>query len=52
MYERKTKDIYNLIYCGEVIDQFETFKEAKEMKKEYEFAFKSYISIQKKRVSK
>ena len=45
MYQRKTKDVYKLIWNGEEIDSFDTYKEAKEMKKEYELAFHSSVSI-------
>ena len=49
-YQRKTKDVYKLIWKGEEIDSFDTFKEANEMRKEYELAFHSSgISIQRGR---
>ena len=49
-YQRKTKDVYKLVWRGEEIDSFDTFKEAKEMKTEYELAFHSGgISIEKGR---
>ena len=38
-YTRKTKDVYSLIWNGEEIDQFDTRKEAREMRKEYNLAF-------------
>ena len=51
MYQRKTKDIYRLFWNGEEIDSFDTFKEAKVMRVEYESAFHSpgEISIKKGR---
>lgn len=48
-YQRKTKDVYFLIWNGEEIDQFETRKEAREMKKEYIIAFKGAVYIRPKR---
>ncbi len=45
MYKRKTRDVYRLIWNGEEIDSFDTMKEAKEMKKEYELAFHGSVSI-------
>lgn len=44
-YKRKTKDVYNLIWQGEVIDSFDTLKEAREMRKEYELAYHSSVAI-------
>ena len=51
-YNRKTKDIYILIWNNEEIDFFDTFQEAKKMRLEYQLSFKSYIAIKKKRVKK
>ena len=50
-YKRKTKDIYRLFWNGEEIDSFDTFKEAKVMRVEYESAFHSPggVSIKKGR---
>ena len=45
MYQRKTRDVYKLVWNGEVIDSFNTLKEAREMKKEYELAYHSSITI-------
>ena len=36
---------YEIIYNGEVVDTADTFKEAKELRKEYSMAFKSSIRI-------
>jgi hypothetical protein len=44
-YKRKTKDVYRLIWNGEEIDSFDTLKEAKEMRIEYELAFHDSVSI-------
>lgn len=44
-YQRKTKDVWKLCWNGEVIDTFDTWKEACEMRKEYELAFHSSVSI-------
>ena len=49
MYKRKTKDVYRLIWNGEVVDSFDTLKEATEMKKEYDLAFHSYVTIKRGR---
>ena len=48
-YQRKTKDVYKLIWNGEEIDRFDTLKETREMKKEYEFAYHSGVTIKKGR---
>lgn len=48
-YKRKTKDVYKIIWRGEEVDQFDTLKEAREMKKEYDMAFHSYVSIKRGR---
>lgn len=49
MYKRKTRDVYKLIWNGEEIDSFDTLKEAKTMRYEYEFAFHSSVNIKKGR---
>ena len=49
MYQRKTKDVYRLIWNGEEIDSFDTYKEAKEMKREYELAYHSSVIIKRGR---
>lgn len=38
-YKRKTKDVYKLVWNREVIDSFDTLKEAREMRNEYALAF-------------
>lgn len=38
-YERKTKDVYRLIWNGEEIDSFDTHSEAKQMRREYALAY-------------
>ena len=48
-YTRKTKDVYKIIWNGEEVDSFDTLKEAREMKKEYDMAYHSVTSIQKGR---
>lgn len=48
-YTRKTKDIYKIIWNVEEVDSFNTLKEAKRMKKEYDLAFHSVTSIKKGR---
>lgn len=48
-YQRKTKDVYKLIWNGEEIDSFDTLKEAREMKDEYELAYHSSITIKSRR---
>lgn len=48
-YQRKTKDIYKIMWNGEEVDRFDTLKEAKEMKKEYNLAFHGGASIKKGR---
>lgn len=49
-YQRKTQDVYFIIWNGEEVDEFETRKEASEMRKEYNMAFGGGCSIRKKRV--
>ena len=49
MYKRKTKDVCKLMWNKEEIDTFDTLKEAREMKKEYEIAYHSAVSIKKTR---
>ena len=41
------KTSYEIIYNGEVVDTAETLKEARELKVEYDMAFKSSLVIQK-----
>lgn len=52
-YVRKTKDVYALIwnseYGTEEIDSFDTYAEAKEMRKEYMLAYHNQGSISIKR---
>ena len=49
-YQRKTKDVYKLIWNEEEIDSFDTLKEAKEMRKEYSLAYHgAYVYIKKGR---
>lgn len=48
-YKRKTRDVYKLIWNGEEIDSFDTLKEAREMRREYELAFRSSVSIRQAR---
>lgn len=43
-YERKTKDIYRLIWNGEEIDSFYTMAEARQMRREYALAFNCGLS--------
>jgi hypothetical protein len=49
MYQRKTKDVYKLIWNGEEIDRFNTLKEAREMRREYELAYHSSVIIKRGR---
>ena len=52
-YQRKTKDVYKLIWNEEEIDSFDTLKEAKEMRKEYSLAFHGgciYIKKERERI--
>ena len=48
-YQRKTRDVYRLIWNDEEIDSFDTLKEAKEMRKEYELAYHSSVTIKRGR---
>lgn len=48
-YQRKTKDVYKIIWNGEEVDRFDTLEEARAMKKEYDMAFHSCVSIIKGR---
>lgn len=43
-YERKTRDIYRLIWNGEEIDSFYDYYEARQMRREYALAFHSDLS--------
>lgn len=53
MYNRKTKDIYILIWNGEEIDETETRADALKLKSEYLQAFHGgTITIKKRRVKK
>ena len=49
-YIRKTQDVYFLCWNGEEIDQFDTYKEAKAMRTEYNLAYRGGVSIIKRRV--
>jgi len=49
-YERKTKDMYFIIWNNEEVDEFETRKEAREMLKEYNMAYGGGCSMKCKRV--
>ena len=48
-YQRKTKDVYGLIWNNEEIDCFNTLKEAREMQKEYELAYHGTVTIKVRR---
>jgi len=48
-YQRKTKDVFLIIWNGEEIDQFDTRKEARAMRIEYNIAFKGGCWIRVKR---
>lgn len=48
-YKRKTKDVWKIIWNGEEVDSFDTYEEAKKMKKEYDLAFHSVTSIERRR---
>ena len=48
-YQRKTRDVHRLIWNDEEIDSFDTLKEAREMRKEYELAYHSSITIKRGR---
>lgn len=53
MYNRKTKDIYILFWCGDEIDSADDLKTARYLQKEYIAAFHSNaIIIKKRRVKK
>lgn len=41
--------MYLLIWQGEVIDEFETLEEAREMRTEYEMAYGGTVEIRKSR---
>lgn len=51
-YERKTKDIFTLIWNKEEIDTAETKQEAHYLQKEYTMAYKGAVSIKRTRVLK
>lgn len=46
-YERKTKDVYLLIWQGEEVDEFETRQEAHKMRDEYNMAYNGGVWIKK-----
>ena len=48
-YQRKTKDVYFIIWNGEEIDQAETRQDARYLVKEYNLAFGGGCSIKCKR---
>lgn len=48
-YQRKTKDVYKLYYKGEVIDSFDTKKEAREMTFEYNLAYHGGVTFKRGR---
>lgn len=49
-YQRKTKDVYFIIWNNEEVDEFDTRIEAREMVKEYNMAFKGGCFIRRKRI--
>jgi hypothetical protein len=49
-YQRKTKDVWFIIWNNEDVDEFEDRKEARAMLKEYNLAYNGGCSIKKKRV--
>lgn len=49
MYQRKTKDVYQIIWNGEVVDETEDRQNARYLKNEYNIAFKGGCSIKKTR---
>jgi len=49
-YQRKTKDVYFIMWNGEEIDQAETRQESRYLVKEYNISFKGGCSIKTKRV--
>lgn len=52
MYERKTKDIYILMWNGEEIDETESRENAIFLKTEYNAAFRGGVTIKKRRIKK
>ena len=52
MYERKTKDIYILMWNGEEIDETESRENAMFLKMEYNAAFHGGVTIKKRRIKK
>jgi hypothetical protein len=51
-YERKTKDVFILIWNKEEIDTAETMVDAKYLQKEYAMAYKGCVSIKRTRTPK
>jgi len=51
-YERKTKDLFILIWNKEEIDTAETRQEARYLQKDYTMAYKGCVSIKRTRIPK
>ena len=49
MYVRKTKDVYCIMFQGEVVDETDDRQNARYLLKEYNMAFKGGCSIKKTR---
>lgn len=49
-YERKTKDVYTIIWNGEEVDEANDKATARYLLKEYNLAFNGGCSIKKRRV--
>ena len=47
MYVRKTKDVYCIMFQGEVVDETDDRQNARYLLKEYNMAFKGGCSIKK-----
>ena len=52
MYQRKTIDVYDIVWNGEVVDETEDRKNAIYLKNEYNMAFGGGCSIKKTRQNK
>lgn len=49
VYQRKTKDVYVIMWNGEEVDSTEEWSNAKYLRDEYNMAFKGGVSIKKQR---
>lgn len=51
MYQRKTKDVYEIWWNGECVDEAATISDARYLRNEYNLAFQGGCSIRKRRIA-